>query len=115
MKLLVILRKTLHPLALAIGIGLADIKRIIADRNLRPFHLRMAQGIVPIIQVMELHPLAWDDQGGLFARAGKRFHHEILIVAHVPMGTLSIAIQTEEIGIARTESARRMHFWSYTW
>src|SRR5216684_5309613 len=110
MQLLVILRKALHPLAPAIGIGSADIKRIVANRDLRPFHLRVAQGIVPIIQVMELHPLAWDDQGGLFARTGKRFHHEILIVADMPMGALPKALQTEKIGVAWTLPKGLMHF-----
>src|SRR6266571_7352456 len=109
-KLLVILRKTLHPLAPAIGIGRADIKRIVANRNLRPFHLWVAQGIVPIIQVMEFHPLAWDDQGGLFPRAGKSFHHEILIVEDTSMGALPKALQTEKIGVAWTLPKRLMHF-----
>jgi hypothetical protein len=75
-------------LASAIGIGRADIKRIIANRDLHPFDFRVTQRIVPVKHVVEFRSLAWDDERGWFARAGKAFHHELLGVAYLPMEAL---------------------------
>src|SRR2546428_2243026 len=64
---------------------------------------------MPIIQIMDLHPLPRHDQRGGFPGTGIGGHQEILIVEDAAMGTHAIPLQPQEIRLMWTLPQRLMH------
>ena len=58
MQLGKVLRDAPHPVVLHIGIGHPKIEGIIAHRDMGPFDLGIAERIMPVIDAMDLDPLA---------------------------------------------------------
>src|SRR6266567_8735471 len=100
----VVLRDAPHPLPSHVRVGDPHIERIVADGNSGALHFRMAQGVMPVKEVMQLDTLAWHDFGCLVPRAGKRRHHELLIVEDTPMGARSTQLQTGHIRFTRRDA-----------
>jgi len=97
----VVLRHTSHPLALHVGVGDPHVEGIIAHGHLRPLDFWMAQGIMPVEEIVQLHPVAGHHLRCRVARAGAGRHQEILIVEDATMRPLPAESQAGHIGIAR--------------
>ncbi len=58
LELRIILGDAPHPAILHIGIGHPEIEGIIAHRDMGPFDLGIAERIMPVIDAVDLDPLA---------------------------------------------------------
>ncbi len=76
-----VLREALHPAILHKGIGDPDIEGIVADRDRRTFDFRIAERIMPVIDMIDFDPLPRPHGRRPFARAGTGRHQKRVIIA----------------------------------
>ena len=85
MQLGKVLRDAPHPAVLHIGIGHPDIEGIVAHRDRGAFDLGMSQRIVPVIDTVDLDPLARLHGRRAFARARTGGHQKRVIILDMAM------------------------------
>src|SRR5580693_4041886 len=90
----VILRHTAYPGVFDVGVGNANIKRIILDLHLRSLYLRGAQCQRGVIDSVNLDPASWLYFGGSLACRWGTCHEKLVSVGNRPMLSLSSLYQT---------------------
>src|SRR5262249_37066435 len=90
----------LDPALVDIGVDHTDIKRIVAHGHPRADHVRPAEDLMPIRQIVHFDALARMHQGRTARGTGERREPKGLVVPDPPMGTLAPIGQPQGPGLA---------------
>src|SRR5437773_10736593 len=98
----------LDPALVDIGVDYTDIKRIVAHGHPRADHVRQAEDVMPIREIMHFDPLARMHQGRAARGTGEGREPKGLVVQDPPRGALAPIGQTYGPGLAWALTKGRM-------
>src|SRR5438128_7248319 len=94
-----VLRQELYASVVRKGIGDANVEGIIADRDLDAFDLRIAERIMPVIDMIHLDALPRPHGRRTFTRTGTGRHHKRVIIGDLAVLPLTAQRQPHLEGL----------------